>query len=243
MRVPLSPDETWSAACQQAKLLIDACRRFDDGDGLEYLNIAGKLRILLHDQGKNSHALLGQVGVLSQPIFVASGADITPENVLPESKLTSYKVGHETTVHIPRLNDMGEGAPRKMLPLHAQIHRLTHGIVVRDGGRGRAFDDWWNQPVIRDMGREEYTRSFVVLKVANQDGGSHVDPSLDARHYALTRQNSMGMFVGDEPLESPVPATIRQIGWEIHSMLWEHHPKMLELVTNPEPPLNDYSPP
>jgi len=236
VKVQRSNDETRAAACEQVMLLVNACRRFDEGERLEYLTIASKLRGLVRHNPPHSYAVLAQVGLLNQPIFVASGADLTPENVLPEAKLTIMFSGPQSGgKHVPRLGEVGQTVPNKMLPLHAQIHRKTHGVVVRDGGRGRSFEEWWDQDVVRDVSGNCFSRSALVLKVANQDGGDHVDPKVDAMHYALTRSNSMGMFWGEDPYENPVPATIRQIGWEVHAMLYEHASDLLSLVAQPRP--------
>ena len=70
-------------------------------------------------------------------------------------------------------------------------------------------------------GGVSYSRSDLVLKVANQDGGGHVDPGLDDAYHDLSRGNSVGWLtgVGDtvEPLSTPVLATVRQIAFEV---LW-----------------------
>lgn len=237
-KVQRSEDEVRGAAQEQVALLVSAARAFDSGDSLQYLNMAVRLRVLLHHNPESrSHALLHQVGILDRPIFIASGADFEPENALPSSStLTVIRMsGSEGTALVPRFSDIAECFPRKHLPLHIQIHRMTHGIVVRSGGRGRTFDDWWSHPVIQNVERHQFSRSQLVKNVANADGGAHVDPTLTERHYALTRGNSMQMFFGDEPMESPVPAAIRQITWEVHAMLYENEPTLLALVSRTEP--------
>jgi hypothetical protein len=117
------------------------------------------------------------------------------------------------------------------------VHRKTHGLPTpRGGGRGRTFDDWWNQTVIRDAERHEFSRCDLVRVVSNQDGGAHVDLGVDERHYQLTRLNSIGMSRGDRPRDSPVPATIRQIGCEVHAMLFEHRLRLLPEDARTLPP-------
>lgn len=54
--------------------------------------------------------------------------------------------------------------------------------------------------------------------MANQDGGAHVDPSLDAKYAALTRSNSVGWMASDgvrqEPLNDIELHSVRQIAFE-----------------------------
>ena len=236
MKIPRTHGDLTLAAQQQVVLLLSSARRFDAGEPLEFLSMATRLRVLLH-RTRTSHAVLGQLGLLDQPIFVASGADLVPEDYLPKHALTFTVLGGAGQGRFfPRFNDIAETFPFAKLPLRAQIHRLTHKIEIRDGGRGRGFDDWWAQPIIRDAERRLFTREFVVTKTANQDGGAHVDPSLDEALHVLTRANSMGMFSGDDAFESPVPGTVRQIAWEVHSMLYEHAPDLLALAGGEAPP-------
>lgn len=160
-------------------------------------------------------------------MFVSSGADVLEENLLPEHKLVQFGSigGVADTAWRPRFDDYGVLPP---LPLKVQIHRAVRGIPrPRVGGTRLPFAEWWLQPVLRDARRELFTRSDVVLKVANQDGGAHVDAAVDSRHHALTRRNSMGVFSGTLPKDSPVPATLRQIAWEVHATLLAEAPQLL----------------
>lgn len=226
-RVALTDDELADAARIQVRLLLKACNGFDAGDVDEAINIAARLRVLLHHNPKSgSYAALEPFDVLTQPWFVASGGDSVDENYLPEHKLLHG--GSLSTSHSfwePRFADFGSAPP---LPWQLQAARLSRKILKpRGGGRGRTFDDWWGQVVIRDAERVEFTRADVVFAVANTDGGHHVDRSIKDTHHRLTRKNAMGMFSGGVPKDSPVPPTLRQIGWEVHSMLDEHLPQLL----------------
>lgn len=236
VRSERSTEEVDQACQEQVALLLRSAARYDSGDVLEHLTMATRLRVLLHHNPKSrTHALLAQAGLLDQPVFVSTCADFPPEDHMPQkSSLTVTRMNFDPAVpdafYLPRLDDFQQGFPAKMLPLRLQIHRLTHNIDVRDSGRGWLFDAWWSQPVLRNMHNDTFTRSALVLVTANQDGGAHFDPSLDAMHHALTRGNSMGMFAGGVPFESPVPPALRQITWELHAALVEHRPDMLELL-------------
>lgn len=225
-RVNLTDDEISDHAKQQIRLLLRACESFDAGHQDEYLSIATRLRVLLHHNPPRSYALLHRVGMLDEPIWVASGGDVAEENYLPEHKLLlAGSLSGTSTAWDARLDQCGAKPP---LPWQLQTHRRTRGLPIpRGGGRGRTFSDWWDQSVIRDAERRLFSRWDLVRVVSNQDGGAHVDLKVDAKHYELSRLNSLGMLRGETPRDSPVPATIRQIGWEVHSMLYEHRPDLL----------------
>lgn len=224
-RVTLNYDEMLDGARTQIRQLLQACERFDAGDQSEHLTIATKLRVLLHHTTGKSKAVLEYFDALDAPWWVASGNDMFEEDVLTRSTLTH--IGRLGSRHWEaRLDDFGE---LPVLPLQMQIRQITSGRgKPRSGGYDREFDDWWTQPVIRDGERNEFTRQEVVTYVANQDGGAHVDRNVDTTYYRLSRLNAMGMKVANGiPKDSPVPATVRQIGWEIHAMLMRHLPSLV----------------
>jgi hypothetical protein len=80
------------------------------------------------------------------------------------------------------------------------------------------FDTWWNSTVFIDSKGSELSRKGLVLAVANQDGGAHVDPSLNQTYADLSRNNSLGWVFSDgkttQPMEGPERAAIRQIAHE-----------------------------
>lgn len=56
------------------------------------------------------------------------------------------------------------------------------------------FADWWTQPVFVDQSGRKLTRKDLVMTAANQDGGAHVDPALNASYAELAKKNSLGWF-------------------------------------------------
>jgi hypothetical protein len=106
----------------------------------------------------------------------------------------------------------------------------------------QAFSDWWTETVMLDATGNAFSRSGLVLSVCNQDGGAHIDEELPPAYAALTRQNSLGITVG-EPIEkgaaavafslggaaegrpldnSPALANVRQIAWEVQDTFRRH---------------------
>jgi hypothetical protein len=72
---------------------------------------------------------------------------------------------------------------------------------------------------------ESFSRSDFVLHLANQDGGSHVDPGLSPAYSALTRENTVNLQPGpsaDPKLRNIAPPTVRQIAYELEQTL-DHH--------------------
>src|SRR5438034_3485855 len=66
-------------------------------------------------------------------------------------------------------------------------------------------------------------RRELIRVVANQDGGSHVDPALDETYARLTRDNSMGwveVSAGvEQPMPEPATASVRQMAHELLRVL------------------------
>jgi hypothetical protein len=82
------------------------------------------------------------------------------------------------------------------------------------------FNKWWEEVVIKDKTGTLFSRRDLVLAMANQEGGAHVDPHLDEQYARLTRFNSQGWRVRTvgtvrPPDNSLVAANVRQIAHEV----------------------------
>jgi hypothetical protein len=83
-----------------------------------------------------------------------------------------------------------------------------------------SFEQWWRGRLFEHEG-EHVNRSWLVLHVANFDGGAHIDPVLPAAYRSLTREgglrrtriNSAGRSYPDN--SDPVPSAIRTICTEV----------------------------
>jgi hypothetical protein len=87
-----------------------------------------------------------------------------------------------------------------------------------------SFETWWNSAVFVDTKKNRFTRKDLVVTLADQDGGAHVDPGLDQKYYELTRQNSLGWHRSCHDgtwaaLTNPHYAAVRQISHEVLSTL------------------------
>lgn len=183
---------------EQLVLLKEVGRLYDEVTPAAALPLATCLRVLLHDTAK-SHALLEQVGALTSTLFADTAMPIDPRNLLP---------AHNGLVVL-------------------QVQRGSGGSYVPRCVADAAWDNpplrfstWWSAVVLRDAQRRTWVRRDVVLALANKEGGAHLDPSQPEEIKALERENSMGWVYieGDEQspfLNSPLPATVRQIAHEV----------------------------
>lgn len=144
--------------------------------------------------------------------------------------------------------------PHQIQPdVRTQVHELMNGRKApRAAGMHQEVESWWNQTVINVPSiNHHFSRKRLVRTTANQDGGAHLDPGLDEDYHALTRANSLGVYAGgnkhrmsltmgsqdgrlpDAPeIEfispgSPVPASLRQIAWELLRSLEGQQPELL----------------
>lgn len=82
------------------------------------------------------------------------------------------------------------------------------------------FEVWWRGTLLR-FGDASIDRSWLVLNVANFDGGAHVDPELPASYKVLSRDgelhphrvNSAGTLYRDTT--NPIPWGLRTLGGEV----------------------------
>jgi len=169
---------------------------FDHGDIDQAAVMAVTLRVLLHDTA-TSKSLLGQLGLLGGLTFVDSRGSVPRAGALLFTALAGLRLG------------------RKM-KYEANLDALA--------STDQSFPDWWGSTVLIVPHPSErrpvpFSRRNLVLTVANQDGGAHIDPQLDETYYTLTRGNLMGeLAINGKPVSweaDPVPAHIRQITHEV----------------------------
>lgn len=173
-RVPQSEESLVEHLTEQVSFLCTSHKSFDDGFEGEAKRIAHILRVLLHDT-RRSFSLLRQLGILEQFMYRDTSIPWFEQNSNgPVDGLTRMVISTEYVKPQAPLDDLS-GAYSNCL---------------------KNFPNWWSQPVIRDNNDFVFTRRDLILNVANTDGGSHVDPALDAQYSALTRDNSMGWWDG-----------------------------------------------
>ena len=205
-RVERYPVELWQAIAQQGQFLANSSRLFDEGHEWEAKRLATTLRVL----GRSSphqEALLHLLGVRDSLRYasVVSRDD-------PAPSLVTVEVHVEDVEHSP-----------------AYVLRWT---PKEDVVGFLPFSEWWDGPALVTAG-ETFSRWDLIRGPANQNGGAHVDPELDARYAALSRgEIGSAILIGDtgRPVYSeldPVLAAVRAIAGE---MMFTLDSQMMELT-------------
>jgi hypothetical protein len=200
--------------------------------------MASALRIMLQTGVRTNSApgapkaLLAQLIDLDAMPFLDSVGEADPFNLLSTFNLTvlEAKFGEEGGAkYIPVLDGYADGNPRLMPDDLEERFRGEHGRPLSHTNDWPRFDLWWTLPVIKDA-QYAFTRQDLVLRVANKDGGSHVDPTLPVAYADLSRNNSLGWIFDlggqPKPLGNPVPASIRQIVFEVDASVSRQFPKL-----------------
>ncbi len=183
--------------------------RFDDGVEQEAINLAVRIRVLVHDTNR-SISLLTLLGK-KKMMFYDSAPPINTSNLLSETPLLLIRFNREEGgSYRARLDALGDKAPNRGVP----------------------FSKWWNKSVILVIPNDRFSRRDLVMTVANKAGGAHVDPELPSAFANVAKFNSVGwksMIDGfeDDPTNSPVSASIRQITHEMLRSLSVEYPNLV----------------
>jgi hypothetical protein len=183
---------------EQLRFLRRSADAFDKGDTAEAKRIANHIRTLVH-KTHYSKSLLGLLGERNRLFYDTSIPDESG-NLAPHLGLIVVSFGGSGNVcgYAPRLDDEVPNVLPRQVPL----------------------DIWWTTPILRSQAGHVFTRRDLVLSVANQDGGAHVDPSLSEQYGALSRTEGLGwkfqQVTGTPPdARGAELAAVRQIGHEV----------------------------
>ncbi len=192
--IPQSQDDLNEHLREHLQFLEASSNAYDDGVDSEAKRLASSLRLLLHDTQK-SLSLLGQLGMKGID-FCDSALPLNSANVLSYMGLIKLCQTSEGFQYSPLLDDEPDSNPPR-------VH----------------FGTWWNGVVFVDHNKTSISRKQLVLSVADQDGGVHVDPVLNDVYAQLSRLNSLGWIAtqGNRslPLKNPQLAAVRQIAHEV----------------------------
>jgi hypothetical protein len=183
---------------EQIEFLKLSAAAFDGGFESEAKRLAVTLRVMLHDT-PDSQSLLTHL--CRKNIDFWNTSLPRPKETAGFSGLTLMELGTGSKEFFAGLDDT---------PFHAWV----------------SFDEWWHAPVLIDVNGLEMTRKDLVLLTANQDGGAHIDSSLDRRFASLSRQNGLNWTIGkmgpgnvllgpSVPMGDPTRPSIRQITHEV----------------------------
>ncbi len=194
-KVPRDQRELAVLFNEHLDFLRSSAAAYDAGKFHESKRIAASIRLLVHDTSQ-SKSLLLQLGRKSEK-FLNTSVPINENELTSQSGLTVTMIGAgEASMHYHPMLDDSYGSTKLV-----------------------DFNEWWEGIVFVDQLKNKFSRQDLILKMANEDGGSHVDPGLTEKYHKLTRENSMGGLITDQDgqwkaIEGPERAAIRQIGHE-----------------------------
>ena len=194
-----SKEELHQALGEQISFLRSSCFLFDQGHFAEAQRLAATARTLLHES-EMSEPLLGQLGYLERP-FLSTASPLNPDNFAPHVGLCFIYLDTQLT-YVPLLG--------------AGDRNRTH--------REMPFEEWWNEPVIKDSVGHSFTRKSLVLNLANKDGGSHVASRWPGPFANFKKHNALGWKQENGDVFTAVGAamadysSMRQIAHELLSM-------------------------
>jgi len=207
-KIQISQNELENHLREQISFLEASANSFDAGMEEEAKRLAVTIRILVHDTSY-SYSLLGQMGKNLK--FLDTSSDLDSKNILAHGGLISILNELHQTRYIATLDNFPPST-----------------VKLID------FDSWWNKPVFVDKQGRKLTRKDLILTAANQDGGAHVDPSLDETYANLSRKG-LDLIVnhgaGAKILDKPERAAIRQIAHEVLKTLKPGYTKKLKYQT------------
>jgi len=200
-----SEQDLLEALRQQFELLKNACTGYDGGNDLEVLNIATRLRVILHGPG----SLVSQLHLAKRLRF----RDTSTHRLDPERNICVANIGFKLTVGvgakwIPLLDGWPEGHPKPPR---------------------QPFNIWWGEAILPSSSPDgldrtpHYARRDLVLAIANQDGGAHVGHR-DANYDRLTKDHftyevAWRTAEGETSFQpvrgNPTNVCVRQIGHEV----------------------------
>jgi len=205
-KIPLSSDELKSHLIEQISFIESSAESFDAGAEEEAKRLALNIRILVHDT-KNSHSLLNQIG--KKLDFYDTSSDFDSNNILNHGGLISTLSEPHQARYVANLDNIPPNVAKMI-----------------------EFESWWEKIVFSDEQGHKLSRKDLITTAANQDGGAHVDSSLD-KTYADISRNGLGFVYtvnGTEQkiINKPELAAIRQIAHEVLKTLKPGYEKKIE---------------
>ena len=209
----------------QLEFLRLSSASFDSGFEGEAKRLATTIRVLVHDTGTWPSLL--QLMQRKDTLRMHNTAlPIDPRNLAPHQGLVVMQVevpeGAAASLSFnlfggeESFTDAPPDRPRAKAIYKPRVHES--GNILQP--RTVSFDEWWEEIVIKDNRGATFNRKYLVLTMANKEGGAHVDPQLDEPYARLSRFHSQGWRVTTEGIRQPldnslVAASIRQITHEL----------------------------
>lgn len=195
----------------QLHLLKIFCHHFDEGDIDFAKEIALKIRVLLSDgkEKSRSRSLFQQL----ESAFIFDRPDFINLN----SPYTGYS-GDEKTYFVRsclvRFDfRVGKDAPNIMIP-----HPLYKEKKKKYSYN--AFSTWWDKkPVLLLNDKDKLTRRDIILFLADQDGGAHIDPHFEEKYALLKRGKAKSFCLPIETCLESAEIIIKEYHAQIDTIL------------------------
>jgi len=199
---PRTEDDLQRQLAEQLEFLEKSANDFDQGEETEAKRMAATLRILLHDT-KNCRSLLGLLDMKNMSFYDTSMED--------ESNV---QTSHCSLVHVL----LTSKPPRYVA--------LLDDTKCKKVG----FDTWWNGIVFKDFDGHTISRRELITTMADQDGGSHVDQSVNKDYSKLSKGDSLKRMYSKNgkhwlDMQGAELATVRQIAHEVLKTLKANYQK------------------
>ncbi|PKF46485.1 hypothetical protein CW664_01710 [Macrococcoides caseolyticum] len=214
MKYNYSDEDLFIELIEQLQHLIDLCNEYDSGKYNKSKFICSTIRTLVHEG--TSTSLLNRM----REKYKIKYLDYAPEHhknaiffvsllntadVISNESLIIESLPKVKTIFIPRFID------------------YTANTSQTD------FNHWWNKKILildTDKGKLSLTRKKLITTMANKDGGSHVDSTVDKYYYDLTRGISSIYTLTSKPIDEdpyqigipipyPLQSMVRQIAHEL----------------------------
>jgi hypothetical protein len=185
---------------EQYTLLKDALNDYYDGVEAKAIDVAVRIRVLVHETDK-SHAFLATI----DPNYRA--LDIYHKRAPGPKTLFSM---------MQRIQMSGDGTSKI---IRDDFQLGFHELV--------SLERWWTEPYLK-IGPVHSSKGQVVLDVTNKDGGAHVDPEgVPTRHATATEPPFQ--FGGNPNFVRPnlARSTVAQAGNELRDYLERHFPTLI----------------
>ncbi len=202
MNIEQSEEELKKKLEEQIQLLINSCKTYDDGSKVEAINMAIRIRVLVHDTSRSTSLLklLDKKNIL----FYDTAYEYDPANIPTTGLAAQQIVGGKGVEWIPNLD-------------------------IFNYGRGKiSFQEWWSQLVIVDFKNNEFSREQLITIMANKDGGAHIDHELPSEYQDIASGTSLGWTdMNGNPIEDMHLASVRQISYEVLKTLKDEFPEYI----------------
>jgi hypothetical protein len=195
---------------QQIDLISRAASSYDKGNENEALHLATSIRTIVYD--KRHKSLLTHLN-RKNILFYDSALPCPPPFFPSFFGLIRIRLSAPDGVSY-----------------YAPLENISY---PRSNRRKIKFVDWWEGVVIQDEYGREFTRSHLILHVANKDGGAHVDSQLPQEYANLSRSKmSATKFlrkgVEQDYKNRAVFPSIRQIALEVLKTLKDEFPELFQ---------------